>query len=159
RLDDAVRDANAVLASQPVEAHEVLARVAWARGDVDAARREVEAALAADSAARPETVLLLAEMLSRQGDHVGVLARLDPLHAEVVAGRTAALPGLEWLRGDAFARTGRNEEAERAFRAEIAAFPRDTRAYAGLAFLLAGERRFDEIDPLMQKLLQASPTA
>jgi hypothetical protein len=47
------------------------------------------------------------------------------------------VPGSEFVRGDVLARMGRHTEAEQALRAEIAAFPRNARAYASLAIVTA----------------------
>src|SRR5262249_11415820 len=78
------------------------------------------------------------------------------LHDKVAAGHPP-VPGLEFLRGDALARAGRAPEAEAAFKSEIRLFPKDTRAYASLAFLAASLHRFGEIDPLLEAMVRPVP--
>ena len=60
-------------------------------------------------------------------------------------------------RGDILARMNRNQEAEVAFRNEIARFPSTAEAYVRLALLLASEHRFSEIQPTLEAMVKASP--
>ncbi|HZF07609.1 MAG TPA: sulfatase-like hydrolase/transferase [Thermoanaerobaculia bacterium] len=156
RLAEAETYAKTVLDRLPAEGHDLFARVAWARGEVDRAAEEARQAVAADAVPRPDAVLFLAEIELHQGQLDAALALLDPFHAKVAAGHPA-IPGLEFLRGDALARAGRAPEAEAAFRAEIRLYPRDTRAYASLAFLYGSLHRFSEIDPLLRAMAKADP--
>jgi choline-sulfatase len=156
RLAEAETYGRTVLDRLPAEGHDLLARVAWARGEVDRAADEARRAVAGDAVPRPDAVLFLAEIELHQGRLDAALALLDPFHAKVAAGHPP-VPGLEFLRGDALARAGRAAEAEAAFRAEIRLFPRDSRAYASLAFLYGSLHRFAEIDPLLAAMVQADP--
>ena len=157
RLDDAERRARAVAATLPAEAHELLARVAWARGQVAPAAAEARQAMAAEAVPRAEAVLLLGEIEVHQNQLAPALALLEPLSRRVESGERPPVAGLDFLRGDALARLSRSAEAEQAFRAEIRRFPRDARAYSHLAFLYASLRRFAEIDPLLQAMVAANP--
>jgi arylsulfatase A-like enzyme/Tfp pilus assembly protein PilF len=156
RLDEAVSAADRGMADSPTRAHELKARIALARGDLAAARREVEAAR---SRARPlpSTLVLSAEVRTRAGDLTGALAETD--EAEKIARATAidAVPGLEFQRADAQARAGRIGEAEAAYRREIARFPRDLRAWANLAVLLHLQHRGGDRDRLMDEMAAANP--
>jgi uncharacterized protein HemY len=60
-------------------------------------------------------------------------------------------------RGDAFARLERPADAEREFRAEIANFPTDPRAYSSLIILLVTTRRSSEATKLVFDAIRASP--
>jgi tetratricopeptide (TPR) repeat protein len=78
--------------------------------------------------------------------------------ADRVKGKTPPrLKNLHLTRGDALARLGRNEEAEREFRGEIVDFPADPRPYSSLIMLLATERRLDEATRLVFDAIKASP--
>ena len=68
------------------------------------------------------------------------------------------LPKLNFYRGDTLARMGRAEEAEEAFRAEIAAFPDDPAAYKNLILLYVVEGKNDAATQLIFGLEKASPT-
>src|SRR6185436_9663098 len=59
--------------------------------------------------------------------------------------------------GDAFARLERPADAEREFRAEIADFPTDPRAYSSLIILLVTTRRSSEATKLVFDAVRASP--
>jgi uncharacterized protein HemY len=157
RLDEAERHARAVAEGLPAEAHEVLARVAAARGRLAEAEREARLAYEAEAAPRAEVVLLAAEIHLAKSEIPQALALLDPLHAKVAAGERPPVESLEFLRGDALARLGRASEAEQALREEIRRFPTMARAYASLAFLCATQRRFAEIEPLLEAMAAADP--
>lgn len=167
RPDQAAAAARAALAGQPEEAHEILARVAAARQRIGEAEAEARQAVAAESPPRAEAVLLLAETQSLNGRPREALDTLQPLAERIAKGERPPLRGLDFTRGDALARLGdanaandanAADTAEAAFRREIALFPRDTRAYAGLAYLLASRGRTGEIDAVLQALAAASPT-
>ncbi|MCL4838094.1 MAG: hypothetical protein KJ058_09025 [Thermoanaerobaculia bacterium] len=79
------------------------------------------------------------------------------MRARIAAGELEPLATLEVTAGDALARLGRGAEAEAAFRSEIQRFPGGTEAYARLALLLASQRRFDEIQPLLDGMVAAIP--
>jgi choline-sulfatase len=158
KLAEAEKHARSVAESLPAEAHEVLARVAAARGETALAESEARQAYAAESAPRADVVLLMAEVHLSKNEIPEALALLDPLHQKVATAGHPPVQRLEYLRGDALARQGRSPEAEAAFREEIQRFPANARAYQGLIFLLASQQRFNEIDPIIQAMTAASPT-
>ncbi len=156
RLDEAERYARSAAATLPAEGHEVLGSVALARGALDQALAEAEAAVHAEAVPRADSLLLLAQVHLQRNEPQPALEILAPLAEKVAAGR-APIPSLEFLRGDALARLGRSAEAETAFRDSIRLYPRDWRAYSSLAFLYASERRGEDIEPVIQAMVAANP--
>jgi choline-sulfatase len=143
------------LATEPDVAHELLASVALAGGNLDEAEREA-ALVAHDPGARARAAVVGAEVLARRGRPQEALERL--------AGVDGASPGLgpvpwlEFVRGDVLARLGRHAEAEAALRAEIQAFPAHARAYASLAIVgaLSG-RPVAESRRILEDMNRAAP--
>ncbi len=64
---------------------------------------------------------------------------------------------LHLARGDILARLGRNDEAEREFRAEISDFPQGAKAYSSLILLLSAVGRTDEATKLVYDVVQKTP--
>jgi arylsulfatase A-like enzyme len=157
RPAEAESRARVAAASLPVEAHEVLARVAAARDDALGALSEAGLAHAAESPPRASSILLLAEARLAAGGAADALALLDPLREEVEAGARRPLAQLEYLRGECLARLGRSSEAERAFRAEIERYPANLRAHGQLGLLLASLRRRAEVEPLLRAMVAGNP--
>ena len=141
----------------PAEAHLLLAGVAAQRRDWATAEREARLAQGREDLPRLPALLLLARVLVEQGRLRDALAVLDRATRRVTQDGARPVPGLDSTRGDVFARLGRAAEAEIAFRDEIARFPTTTVAYVRLAILLASQRRFAEIDPLLEEMVRASP--
>ncbi len=128
--------------------HMLLARIALARGNLTQAGDEARNA-ESDSTTRLQARLLEARIFSQQGQPERALT----ITAEI----TEPIESLDFVRGDALARMGRNDEAIAAFRREIDRFPRETQTYANLAlvyFLLNRPR--DAYDTLEQ-MARANP--
>lgn len=151
---DAARHAELALRADPARAHEILARLALRRGDVDAAEHEARAALAANSE-RVQPLLTLARIQIRRNDPAAALSTLD--EATRAAAPTLP-PALPLLRGDALARLGRGAEAEASFREAIRLSPHDPAAYQSLTVLLASEGRYDDATATIRALATAAPT-
>jgi len=115
-------------------AHELLASVALAGGNLDLAEREA-ALVASDPGALARAAVVRAEVAARRGHPEQALERLDGVRAG--SANLGPVPWLEFVRGDLLARLGRHEHAEAALRAEIQAFPSHARAYASLAIVRA----------------------
>lgn len=159
RLDEAKGNAELGMASNPGAAHEVLARVALARGDLQTVEAHV-AQVAGDSVAEANALLLGAEVQIRRERFGEALARLDSAE-RLVAERGMDRPrDLSFLRGDALARLGRHAEAAAAFEREIADHPSNRQAYARLAIVYGLlQRTYGDVDRLLARMFSASPSA
>ncbi len=158
RLEPAAAAALRARSALPAPAHELLARVALARNRLDEADREATAALQARNP-QPSAMLLRAEVKTRRGDLTGALALLEEAQGRARSLGIERIYRLEALRADALARLNRGKEAEAAYRREIAAYPGNLVAHANLAALLFSEGRRGEVDPLLEEMAAANPSA
>jgi tetratricopeptide (TPR) repeat protein len=122
RLDEAAQHAELALATQPAAAHHLLGRIALARRDSLTAAREARLAMSDALYRNAATVLLARAVGGTEG-----LSLLDGIGRQV--------RDLELTRAEILAGMDRGEEAEAAFRREIAAYPNNTDAYTHLAIL------------------------
>ena len=152
KYDEAAAHAQLALtkASAAGGAHLLLARIALARGNAAEAEREARLA-AEESGRRREATLLIAELRVAQGRLAEALQIADQLRDEPGA---AALMDLESTRGDVLARMNRNAEAEAAFRAEIANFPRNREAYTRLAVLYVTMNRLADAERALEEMFE-----
>jgi arylsulfatase A-like enzyme/Flp pilus assembly protein TadD len=157
RFDDAERLARASLAAIPSKAHELLASLALARGNLASAESEARAA-AASRNPQPSAILALAEVKLRAGDPAEALRVIEKAEAAAREKRLGPVYDLEFLRGDALARMDRLDDAEAAFRAEIAAFPAHAQPHASLAVIrfLKGDR--PGLDRELNEMVRANPS-
>ena len=157
RFDEAERLARFSLAAVPSKARELLAGIALARGDLAAAEREAGAA-AASRNPQPSAILVLAEVKLRAGKPAEALRAVEQAQAAAREKRLGAIYDLEFLRGDALGRMDRLEDAEAAFRAEIAAFPANAQPYASLAVIrfMKGDR--PGLDRQLNEMVRANPS-
>ncbi|OYV96506.1 MAG: hypothetical protein B7Z68_05505, partial [Acidobacteria bacterium 21-70-11] len=157
RLPEAEAAARRALKDVPTKAHELLARVALARGDFAAATEEARAA-AAERNPQPPALLVMAEVQLGEGKPADALGTIERAAQRANELRFPEVYNLEYLRGDALARLNRVAEAEAAFRREIAAFPSHSRAYANLAVIrfIQGDRA--GVAQLMDEMARANPT-
>ena len=154
-LDDAQKHAELAVEAEPGLAHDLLARVALARGDV--ATAEKEANLALQTRDHVFALLTLARIeLDRKHPEVA-LAYCDRGVAFLATRKNSGVKDLYFVRGDSLARMGRAPEAEQSFRKEIELFPRDPKAYKNLILLLATEGKTDEATKLVFQLIDRSP--
>lgn len=154
-LDEAQQHAELALEAEPGLAHDLLARVALARGDIPGAEREANLAL--QTRDRVFALLTLARIeLGRQNPAVA-LAYCDRGVAFLSTRKNSGVKDLYFVRGDALARLGRAAEAEESFRKEIELFPRDPKAYKNLILLYATEGRNDDATKLVFQLVERSP--
>jgi len=158
QLDAAASAAARVLASVPAKAHELKARVALARGRLDEARSEADAA-AAGRNPQPASRLVGAEVRIARGELAGALERLDEAEQQARAVGVDGVRNLDALRGDALARSGRLREAEETYRREAKSFPGNLVAQANLAALLFAEGRPADARAVLQGMLEANPGA
>lgn len=150
KFDEAAAHANLALTrpSAAAGAHLLLARIAVARGDFAAADREARLA-AVDASRRREASVVAAQVRTAQGRLGEALQILDGAKRESGA---EPVPDLESARGDVLARMNRAQDAERAFRAEIAAFPNNREAYTRLAVLLVAMDRAGEAARVLEQM-------
>jgi arylsulfatase A-like enzyme/Flp pilus assembly protein TadD len=157
RIDEAATAAQAGQATNAAESHEILARVALARGDLDTLAHELDA-VRGDERAELNARVLRAELYIRRERFQDALRELDQAQQRLDATGRPPLRDVDFLRGDALARLSRFDEAEAAFRREVARFPRNTQAYARLAIVMGiRHRTFGEVDRLLDAMYQANP--
>ncbi len=158
-LDAAHANAEIALPDAPADAHELLARVALARGDLAAAEREAEGVQGTPAFAARGAVLL-AEVRLRRNQPAEALSTLDAALGGLDAAGREQVGNAQFLRGDALARLSRYPEAEAAFGEELRLFPRNSDAYARLAVLYAVEhRQVREVYALLERMYRAAPSA
>jgi len=137
---------------------EELASIALAAGDLEAARREAEAVLAANVQARAPR-LVLARVALAGGDVKGAFAQVDgAIRLDRQSGRTPAV-GFRSMRGDLLARLGKEKEAEQDFRAEVASYPENLDGWARLALLSASQGRPGEPGGILSEMTSRVPTS
>jgi arylsulfatase A-like enzyme/Flp pilus assembly protein TadD len=157
-------------------------------GDLDAARRHAELAVAVAPAGAHEILAKIAlarrdaetarreAALAQQADNTlpmtfyvdGRLLYEAGRYAEALAplrrakdhlhGRTVQMNDLNYYIGDSLARMARYPEAEPYLLEEVRLFPHNTRARAGLAMLYRAMGRNAESERAIEELLRASPT-
>lgn len=150
--------ARLALADEPAGAHEILARVALARGDIAGALREA-AEVRGDRDAELRVATVRAEARLRQNDVPAALEILEAARERISREKLPPVRHLAYLRGDALARLKRYPEAEAAFREELRLFPDNSEAWARLAILLAVRHRtVREVHELLEKMYAANPT-
>ncbi len=156
-LEQARANAELALSDAPADAHELLARVALARSELELAEREA-AGVGGSPNLDARGAVLRAEVRLRQNEPAEALKILDGALAKLDLAAREQIGNAQFLRGDALARLNRYSEAERAFRDEIRFFPRNSEAYARLAVLYAVEhRRVREVDELLRAMYAADP--
>lgn len=157
-LQAAELSARQAMKLNPAEAHLLLSGVALERRDLSTAEREARLALGRDDRPRVPALIMLARILADQGKLNEAIEALDRAKSRVDQDRVPPVATLASTRGDILARMGRAQEAEAAFRSEIARFPTTRQAYVRLAILLASQHRFGEIEPTLESMIRASPT-
>ncbi len=164
RLDDA-RDHAKLAASVAAhdarmrgDAHELLARIALAAKDADAAREEAAAARTANPALVTPT-FVDARLLYDEGSFEEALPLFQRAAAEQAARGGLQTPELHFYAGDSAARLERYPEAEKEFLEELRYFPQNTRARAGLAMLYEASGRPDDAARAIADMTHAVPTA
>jgi choline-sulfatase len=138
-------------------AHELLARIALARHDAEAARRE--AALTQESdPGLPMPAYVDARLLYDQGRFEDALPFFEQAVAELAKHEKARVSELHYYTGDTLGRLERYPEAEQEFRAELRDFPQNIRARAGLAMLFQATGRSDEAATAIGDMTRITPT-
>ena len=138
-------------------AHEMLAKIALARHDVEAARKEATLAREADPTL-PLPMYIEARLLYDQGKYADAL----PLFTQAIAGLEKSgslqMTELHFYAGDTLGRLERYAEAETEFIEELKYFPQNIRARGGLAMLYQASGKPDAADRVLGDLTRVTPT-
>ena len=138
-------------------AHELLARIALAQKDPDAAREEATKAEEAD-ATMPVAAYIEGRILYDQGKYGDAVQSFEQAIALLRNPGSRAVPELYYYAGDTLGRLERYHDAEVAFNEELRLFPLNTRARAGLAMLYQATERSEEADRAIRDMMRLSPT-
>ena len=164
RLDDARDHAQQAADIAPAAnrharaaAHEMLAKIALARHDPDAARDEARLARDADPTL-PLPLVVDARLSYDEGRYEDALPLFERAIGELKKGGALPIAELHFYAADTLARLERNEEAEGEFLEELKYFPQNTRARAGLAMLYQAGDRFDEAERVLSDMIRITPT-
>jgi choline-sulfatase len=163
RLDDARRDGEAAVAraadDQPrarLAAEEVLAKIALARRDLEAARRHAANAEAADPTV-PIITYVEGLILYGEGRYQDAVQQFRATEARM-QDVTLQLTELHYYAGDSLGRLERYQEAESEFQQEIRLFPQNGRARVALAVVYHSEGRDELAAAAVADLIRAIPT-
>ena len=156
KLDQAQQHAELLLPTEPARAHEILSRIAVQRSDFGRAREEAKLALQ-DSHDPSEVLLTLGLIEKQQHNLPQALSYFDEAAVKIAHHHNKRLPNLHLYRGDVLARLGREAEAEKEFRTEIAQYPNEPDAYGSLILLLSTQKRLQEATQLVFDLIKVSP--
>lgn len=156
-LDEAEQHAELAMRIEPARAHDLLARVWIARGNLDRAESEARKSLASQKD-RALAFVTLGRVEKERGNFEAALRNFDAAAAALAERENRTINSLHYLRGDALARLGRIDEAERAFREEIRLFPEEPRAYRNLVLLYVSDGRTAEATAVIHQLIGRSPT-
>ena len=140
-----------------IAAYQLLARIALARHDADAARQQAALAREADPNV-PLAPYVQARLLYDQGKYADAL----PFLAEAIAAQRksggAPFPDLHYYAGDTLDRLDRDLEAEAEYLAELHDFPQNVRARAALATLYHTMARDEEAARVVSDMTEITPT-
>jgi tetratricopeptide (TPR) repeat protein len=164
QLDEAAAHAElaAQVAAEPdrrsrASAHEMLAKIALARKDTDAARTEARLAREADPTL-PMPSYIEGRLLYDQGKYDEALPLFEQAIAELKKSRVLQMTDLHFYTADTLGRLERYSEAEAEFIEELKFFPHNTRARGGLAMLYQASGKTDEAAKVLGDMLRVTPT-
>src|SRR4029077_14703433 len=115
-------------------AHEMLARIALAKHDADAAREEARLAREEDPTL-PLPIYVDARLLYDQGKYADALPLFNQAIAELKRPARVQISALHLYHADTLGRLEQYPDAEAEFIEELRLFPQNTRARGGLAML------------------------
>ena len=164
KLDEAAEHAElaAQVAPEPdrrsrASAHEMLAKIALARKDTDAARKEARLAREADPTL-PMPSYIEGRLLYDQGKYDEALPLFEQAIAELKKSPVLQMTDLHFYTADTLGRLERYPEAEAEFIEELKFFPHNTRARGGLAMLYQASGKTDEAARVLGDMLRVTPT-
>jgi tetratricopeptide (TPR) repeat protein len=138
-------------------AHEMLAKIALARHDPDAAREEAGFAREADPTL-PLPIYIDARLLYDQGRYEAALPLFEQAIAELKKAGTLQITELHFYTADTLGRLERYEEAEAEFVEELKSFPQNTRARAGLAMIYQASGQPEAAAGVLADMTRITPT-
>jgi choline-sulfatase len=138
-------------------AHEMLAKIALARKDTDAAREEAAAAREADPTL-PLPLYIEGRLLYDQGRYAEALPLFTRAVAELKKSGALQITELHFYTADTLGRLERYPEAEAEFAAELKYFPHNIRARGGMAMLYQASGNPDAAAKTVADMLRATPT-
>ena len=138
-------------------AHELLAKIALARRDVDGAREEAKLAREANPTL-PLPIYIEARLLYDQGKYAEALPLFQEAITELNRKGTLQINELHFYAADTLGRLERYPEAEHEFIEELKYFPQNSRARAGLAMLYQASGRPDAASKLLDEMVRVTPT-
>jgi choline-sulfatase len=158
KLAAAKARAQAALPDDPGRAHQLLARVALARGTLPEAEREARLSMV-DGATGSEGAVILAQVYVRRSQLAQALDVLESARRRAVDQKHVPAADLDDMRGDVLARLGRLAEAEAVFKEQIRAFPGRSQSYASLAVVVALQGRpRGEVHEILDSMVKANPS-
>ena len=164
KLDDARSHAElaAEVAPEPdrrsrASAHEMLAKIALARKDTEAARKEASLAREEDPTL-PMPSYIEGRLLYDQGTYDEALPLFEQAIAELKKSGTLQITELHFYTGDTLGRLERYPEAEAEFLEELKYFPQNTRARGGLAMLYQAGGKPEAAAKVLADMLRVTPT-
>jgi tetratricopeptide (TPR) repeat protein len=137
--------------------HEMLARIALARHDADAAREQAALAHEEDPAL-PLPLYIDGRLLYDQGDYGGALSLFRQAIAELKKPSPRRIADLHFYTGDALGRLEQYGEAETELIEEITSYPLNTRARGALAMLYQAGGKPDAAARVLDDMLRVTPT-
>ena len=137
-------------------AYEMAARVALARKDADAASQYAEDAHEAHPA-RPVREFVSGRILYEQGHYADAAAAFEGAVTASTAAE-AIVPDLHLYLAESLVHLDRYADAEKHYREELRAFPRNVQAYASLAMLYRASNRDDAVEDVLNELVSGTPT-
>jgi choline-sulfatase len=156
QADQAVVVADAGIdARMKAAAHELAARVALVRDDVDAARMHAQAAHAADPHL-PMPQFVTGSIAYNDGRYEEALAAFKEAVATLPP--SGSMADLRLNLGNTYARLDRYMEAEAEFQEELRAYPHNIGTYASLAMLYRASNREQAVEQVIGDLVEAAPT-
>jgi len=156
-LDKAMSYSKLGLKMNPPKAHELLTRIALARGDLVTAEQEARSTIG-DREPQPAAMLLLAEVQERQGHFQEALNTIEAAERRAAQMQMASVYRLDFFRADILARLERESEAEQAYLREIEHYPSELQAYGNLAILYFVQGKQSEVDSTIERMVKANPT-
>jgi len=144
--------------SDPVIAHEMLARMEMRKGDVARAEADAREALS-HAPERTKTLLLLADIMKQRNDSQGELVFLERAAEQIERGGIAAPSGLHFRIGEILLAGRDPAGATKYFRRETELVPSNTEAWSSLAVITAAQGRRNEAREILRQALRANRSA